>query len=58
MLRVALDDLKLAHLTVLYPGARRYGLADRVTVIPAVELAAGKPEAVIASLWSSGRRRR
>ena len=56
-MRVALDDLKLAHLTVLYPGARRYGLADRVRVVPAVELvAAGKPEAVIASSWSSDTR--
>jgi hypothetical protein len=56
-MRVALDDLKLEHLTVLYPGSRRYGLADRVTVIPAVELAGGKPGAVIASSRSSGPRR-
>ena len=47
-MRVALDDLKLARLAVLYPGPRRYALADRVMVVPAVELASGKPEAVIA----------
>ena len=56
-MRVALDDLKLAHLTVLYPGARRYALADRVTVVPAVELATGGPAAVIGSPRPSGSRR-
>lgn len=56
-MRVALDDLKLAHLTVLYPGARRYGLADRVTVVPAVELASGKSGAVIPGSRASGPRR-
>ena len=56
-MRIALDDLKLARLTVVYPGARRYALTDRVMVVPAVELASGKPEAVIAVPRRSGRRR-
>ena len=45
-IRIALEDLKLEHLTVLYPGDRRYVLADRVTVVPIAELAAGDPRIV------------
>lgn len=56
-MRVALDDLKLARLMVLYPGTRRYDLADRVVVVPAIELASGKPEAMIAGPRPSARRR-
>jgi len=56
-MRVALDDLKLARLMVLYPGPRRYALADRVVVVPAVELASGRPAAVIAGPKPSTRRR-
>ena len=33
-MRVALRDLRLDCLTVIYPGAKRYRLADRVTVRP------------------------
>ena len=43
-MRIALDDLRLDHLTVLYPGARRYELAARVTVLPLRTLADGDPE--------------
>jgi predicted AAA+ superfamily ATPase len=39
-MRSSLTDLKLSRLTVLYPGSRRYSLADRVVVVPAAELAA------------------
>jgi hypothetical protein len=38
-MRIALDDLKLDRLFVAYPGERRYTLADRVEVVPLVELA-------------------
>jgi hypothetical protein len=34
----ALADLKLEHLAVIYPGDRRYSLAERVNVVPASEL--------------------
>jgi uncharacterized protein len=34
----ALADLQLDHLVVLYPGDRRYPLADRVTVVPLTAL--------------------
>jgi len=40
-MRIALTDLALEHLTVLYPGDRRYDLDRRVTVIPLAELARG-----------------
>lgn len=46
-MRIALGDLRLDHLTVLYPGARRYELADRVTVLPLTALADGDPEAFL-----------
>ena len=38
-MRIALDDLKLDRLVVVYPGDLRYTLADRVDVIPITELA-------------------
>lgn len=53
-MRIALDDLKLDRLVVVYPGDRRYVLADRVEVIPLIELA--DPGAVAASLFKNRRR--
>ena len=42
-MRVALTDLKLHRLFVLYPGERRYRLAPRIEVVPLAEyLDAGK----------------
>jgi predicted AAA+ superfamily ATPase len=41
-MRVALTDLGLDHLTVLYPGDLRYDLDRRVTVAPLAQLASGK----------------
>jgi hypothetical protein len=35
----ALADLRLGHLTVLYPGTRQYSLEPRVTVVPVSALA-------------------
>lgn len=40
-MRIAMEDLKLDHLLVVYPGERRYPLADRVEAVPLVELALG-----------------
>jgi predicted AAA+ superfamily ATPase len=37
-MRIALEDLKLDRLLVVYPGQRRYALAERVEVIPLGEL--------------------
>lgn len=40
-MKIALTDLKLDRLAVVYPGAQRYALADRVEVVPASVLAEG-----------------
>jgi predicted AAA+ superfamily ATPase len=45
-MRIALTDLKLDHLTVLYPGERSYPLAERVTVMPLTVVAEGNPRAL------------
>ncbi len=37
-MRIALADLRLDRLYVLYPGERRYDLTDRVTVLPAADV--------------------
>jgi uncharacterized protein len=42
-MRVALADLKLDALYVVYPGEQRYPLADRVTVVPLAELIGAEP---------------
>ena len=54
-MRHALADLRLEHLTVLYPGDGRYDLDRRVSVAPLSELVTAGPAALIAGL---GRRRR
>lgn len=38
-IRVALEDLGLERIAVVYPGTRRYTLADRVEVVPLANLA-------------------
>jgi predicted AAA+ superfamily ATPase len=38
-MRIALGDLQLDRLVVLYPGPARYALSERVTVVPLAELA-------------------
>jgi predicted AAA+ superfamily ATPase len=55
-MRVALEDLRLDHLTVLYPGSRAYSLADRVSVLPLKSLAAGDPKAVLPPVRAARRR--
>jgi uncharacterized protein len=39
-MRIALSDLRLHHLTVLYPGDQRYLLDRHITVVPLAHLAA------------------
>jgi uncharacterized protein len=38
-MRIALKDLKLEQLVVLYPGPKAYALAERVRVLPITRLA-------------------
>jgi hypothetical protein len=45
-IRIALTDLRLDRLVVLYPVTARYQLADRVTVVPLAELATGQLDTV------------
>ena len=33
-MHIALQDLQLEHLWVVYPGRQEYALDDRITVIP------------------------
>lgn len=42
-MRIALPDLELERLMIIYPGPRRYPLGDRVEVVPLAELAAADP---------------
>lgn len=37
-MHIARDDLGLAHLWVVYPGARAYGLGDRLSAVPAAAI--------------------
>jgi hypothetical protein len=53
-MRIALNDLKLDRLWVVYPGERRYVLADGVAVIPLHELTCAKGDS--ASFFKKGRR--
>lgn len=38
-MRAALEDLKLEHLAVIYPGVLRYPLAEKVTAVPLQDVA-------------------
>jgi hypothetical protein len=40
-MRIALDDLELERIAVVYPGPRRFKLAERVEAVPLPEVAAG-----------------
>ena len=54
-MRAALTDLRLDHLTVLYPGTRRYSLHYHITVVPLSELASGDPGSVLPPRTRRGR---
>lgn len=56
-MRIALSDLRLEHLTVLYPGDLRYDLDRRVTVVPLAQLASGKIDMVATGPTRRKRRR-
>lgn len=40
-MRIAMNDLKLDRMAVLYPGSRRYALSERITVVPIAAVAQG-----------------
>ncbi len=37
-MHIAMEDLKLEHLWVVYPGGLRYGITDRITALPLREV--------------------
>jgi hypothetical protein len=41
-MQIALDNLRLDRLIVVYPGERRYALAQHVEVVPLIELVADR----------------
>jgi predicted AAA+ superfamily ATPase len=47
-MRIALQDLELDRLAVIYPGDRQYPLADRVTAVPLEAAASGDAAALFA----------
>lgn len=53
-MRIALADLRLDRLVVLYPGKMRYALANRVEPVPITTLAQGRDVAV----FGGGRKKR
>lgn len=42
-IRIALQDLRLARVAVLYPGSKRFPLGDRVEAVPLRAVGAGEP---------------
>ena len=40
---IALDDLKLSRVAVVYPGSKRFRLAERVEAVPLAQLAGAMP---------------
>jgi predicted AAA+ superfamily ATPase len=46
-MRIALSDLGLSHLTVLYPGRERYALASDISVVPMAWLARHDPRLLL-----------
>jgi hypothetical protein len=55
-MRIALFDLRLEALAVLYPGSRRYLLADRVEVLPVTTLADATASALFPARAAPSRR--
>jgi predicted AAA+ superfamily ATPase len=42
-IRVALNELKLDHVAVVYPGDKRYEIRDKVSVVPFKDVSGGMP---------------
>ena len=46
-MKVALEDLQLERILVIYPRARRYNIADRVEAVPFEEVVRGDAESLL-----------
>jgi predicted AAA+ superfamily ATPase len=56
-MRIALEDLKLDRLVVLYPGDASYPIADRVEVVPISALTSADPRVVLGSAKRAKRKK-
>ena len=54
-MRIAMEDLGLERLVVVYPGSRPYALADKVSVVPVTDIAR-QPDALFSTPARAGRR--
>lgn len=55
-MRIALEDLRLDHLAVVYPGRQTYALSEKITVVPAESAVLGGMEALLPPGKGSRRR--
>jgi hypothetical protein len=46
-MRIAMTDLELDRIVVIYPGRQRYSIADRVSALPSDDLAHGDPDLLL-----------
>ena len=51
-LRIALEDLKLDRIAVVYPGPQRYAMTDRIVAVPLSDLTRGGIETLLAGPWN------
>jgi hypothetical protein len=49
-MRIALADLRLEHLTVVYPGETRYPLDKHISVVPITHIALGDAKVLLRPL--------
>ena len=54
-MRIAMEDLRLDRLVVVYPGSRPYALADKVSVVPVTDIAR-RPDALFSKRGRAGPR--
>jgi predicted AAA+ superfamily ATPase len=40
-MRIALEDLKLEHIAVIYPGPKRYAISKKISVVPLADITGG-----------------
>jgi hypothetical protein len=57
-MRIAMEDLGLERMTVVYPGDLRYELAERVTVVPLAEIVDGTFDLLTSALKKKRRGRK
>jgi hypothetical protein len=54
-MKIAMEDLRLEQVVVLYPGTRRYDIADKIAAVPLASVA-GDPEELFPRLRGRARR--